>query len=61
MNIVDLIEWSRIRGDNELSVRVFSTIGALVKYIRETGKIFRNTMNGGDGNVVLRHLLRRIF
>ncbi|KAN0086315.1 hypothetical protein V8E54_000003 [Elaphomyces granulatus] len=49
VNIVDLIEWGRRRGNTEERVQQF------------TGKVFRNTLDQEDGNVVLRHLLRKIF
>jgi triacylglycerol esterase/lipase EstA (alpha/beta hydrolase family) len=61
VNIVDLIEWGRRRGDNEEQVQTFRTLPELRTYTKETGKIFRNTFDREDGNVVLRHLLRKIF
>ncbi|KAH8663688.1 hypothetical protein BGZ60DRAFT_379420 [Tricladium varicosporioides] len=59
VNIVDLIEWGR--SNSEEKVRTFSDVAELRAYTKETGKIFRNTFDQEDSNVVLRHLLRKIF
>ncbi|KAF1846454.1 uncharacterized protein K460DRAFT_406657 [Cucurbitaria berberidis CBS 394.84] len=61
VNIIDLIEWGRRRGDTDEKVRTFRNLDALRVYTTETGKIFRNRFDEEDGNVVLRHLLRKIF
>lgn len=61
VNIVDLIEWGRRRGDNEEPVQTFPSVAKLRKYIKKTGKFFHNTLNQEDGNVVLRHLLRKLI
>ena len=39
----------------------FRNVAELRAYTTNTGKIFRNTFDQEDGNVVLRHLLRKIF
>lgn len=57
----DLIEWGRGRGNTEERVQTFRKMAELRAYTKSTGKIFRNTFDQEDGNVVLRHLLRRIF
>ncbi|MCQ6513298.1 hypothetical protein NPN18_26390, partial [Vibrio parahaemolyticus] len=59
VNIVDLIEWGR--SDSQGKVRTFRNVEELRAYTRETGKVFRNTLDQESGNVVLRHLLRKIF
>jgi len=59
VNIVDLIEWGR-SGRKE-KVETFRNVAELRAYTKETGKIFRNTLKQQSGNVVLRHLLRKIF
>ncbi|PMD60523.1 uncharacterized protein K444DRAFT_394650 [Hyaloscypha bicolor E] len=59
VNIVDLIEWGR--SGSEEKVQTFYDVAELRAYTKETGKIFRNTFNQEGGNVVLRHLLRKIF
>ncbi|RYN65003.1 hypothetical protein AA0119_g11515 [Alternaria tenuissima] len=61
VNILDLVEWGRSRGSNEDRVQTFSDVAGLRAYTRRTGKVFRNTLGQTGGNVVLRHLLRRIF
>jgi hypothetical protein len=61
VNIIDLIEWGRNSGNTKERVRTFRSVAELRAYTRETGKIFRNTLDQEDGNVVLRHLLRNIF
>jgi hypothetical protein len=58
VNIVDLIEWGR--SGSEEKVQTFRDVAELRAYTKETRKIFRNTFDEG-GNVVLRHLLRKIF
>ena len=42
-------------------VQTFRNEEDLGAYTENTGKVFRNTLNQEDGNVVLRHLLRKIF
>jgi len=42
-------------------VQTFHNVAELRAYTTRTGKIFRNTINQENGNVVLRHLLRMIF
>jgi hypothetical protein len=42
-------------------VQTFRDVAELRAYTKETGKIFRNTFDQEGGNVVLRHLLRKIF
>ncbi|CAH0054294.1 unnamed protein product [Clonostachys solani] len=61
VNIVDLIHWGR--NQNRQRVRVFRDVGELRVYTRETGKIFHNPYDDDHdgGNMVLRHLLRKIF
>ncbi|RDW74148.1 hypothetical protein BP5796_07590 [Coleophoma crateriformis] len=59
VNIIDLIEWGR--SDNEDKVQTFRDVAQLRAYTKETRKIFSNTFDGEGGNVVLRHLLRKIF
>jgi hypothetical protein len=61
VNIVDLIEWGRNRGSSENRVDTFEDLARLRTYTKTTGKIYHNTLRQGDGNVVLRHLLRKIF
>ncbi|KAH8719406.1 hypothetical protein GQ44DRAFT_712336 [Phaeosphaeriaceae sp. PMI808] len=61
VNIVDLIEWGRQRSDSAERVRNFPDLDALRVYTKETRKIFHNTLDEENGNVVLRHLLRKIF
>jgi hypothetical protein len=61
VNIVDLIEWGRNRGNTEERVQTFETVADLRDYSKRTGKIFRNTFHQDDANLVLRHLLRKIF
>ncbi|KAH8655652.1 hypothetical protein BX600DRAFT_470062 [Xylariales sp. PMI_506] len=59
VNIVDLIEWRR--SDSDVPVQTFSSVAELRAYTKNTGKVFRNTLDRGSGNIVLRHLLRKIF
>lgn len=59
VDIVDLIEWGR--SDNKEKVQTFRDVAELRAHTKETGKVFRNTFDEEDGNVVLRHLLRKIF
>ncbi|KAF2188514.1 hypothetical protein K469DRAFT_565357 [Zopfia rhizophila CBS 207.26] len=59
VNIVDLIEWGR--SDSEEKVQTFCNMAGLRVYTKKTGKIFRNTFDQEGGNIVLRHLLRKIF
>jgi hypothetical protein len=54
-----LIEWGR--SGSEEKVQTFRNVAELRAYTKETGKIFRNTFNQEGSNVVLRHLLRKIF
>ena len=61
VNIVDLIEWGRSQRSNAKRVHTFRTLEDLRVYTKKTGKIFRNPFNEEDSNVILRHLLRRIF
>jgi hypothetical protein len=42
-------------------VQTFCDVAELRAYTKETGKILRNTFDQRGGNVVLRHLLRKIF
>ena len=42
-------------------METFDDVAKLRAYTKETGKIFRNTLDQDGGNVVLRHLLRNIF
>jgi hypothetical protein len=58
VNIVDLIEWGRKQDADAKRVWVFPSTNKLRNYCLETGKIFRNDL---DGSCVLRHLLRRFF
>ncbi|KFZ03503.1 hypothetical protein V502_10890, partial [Pseudogymnoascus sp. VKM F-4520 (FW-2644)] len=59
VNIVDLIEWGR--SGREEKVQTFRNVVELGAYTKETRKIFHNTSDQEGGNVVLRHLLRKIF
>ncbi|KAH8758844.1 hypothetical protein BGZ57DRAFT_944370 [Hyaloscypha finlandica] len=59
VNIVDLIEWGR--SGSEEKVQTFRDVAELRAYTKKTSKIFRNTFDQEGGNVVLRHLLRKIF
>ncbi|CAG8972327.1 hypothetical protein HYALB_00001730 [Hymenoscyphus albidus] len=59
VNIVDLIDYGR--SGSEEKVETFCDVAGLRAYTKETGKIFRNTFDQEGGNVVLRHLLRKIF
>ncbi|EFZ04512.2 double-stranded RNA-binding type zinc finger domain protein [Metarhizium robertsii] len=61
VNIIDLIEWGRKRGNADHEVRTFETEAELRAYTQRTAKIFRNTWHQEDSNVVMRHLLRKIF
>ncbi|KAM0257963.1 hypothetical protein ACHAQJ_004122 [Trichoderma viride] len=67
VNIVDLIAWRRNGGDEDedegSSVKVFKSVEELREYTMGSGKVFPaaelEEYNGG--NVVLRHLLRRLL
>ncbi|CZS94515.1 uncharacterized protein RCO7_11685 [Rhynchosporium graminicola] len=59
VNIVDLIEWGR--NGSEEKVHTFRNVAELRNYTKETRKIFRNTFDQEGSNIVLRHLLRKIF
>lgn len=72
VNLVDLLAWAReevqgVRDDDDdgrRTVQVFGSIGALAAYCKKTGKWFpledvEKAGEQGDGNVVIRHLLRR--
>ncbi|KAB2576714.1 Zinc finger protein [Lasiodiplodia theobromae] len=73
VNLVDLLAWAREdegvrrRGgddDGRRTVKVFGSVGALAEYCKKTGKWFpledvEKAGEQGDGNVVIRHLLRR--
>ena len=61
INIVDLIERERGRGNIKERVQTFRNMTELQAYTKSTGKIFRNTFDQEDGNIVLRHLLYKIF
>lgn len=63
VNIVDLIEWARAqRGHDVQPVQTFASLEDLRSYTIETKKIYHNRLeNLDEDNVVLRHLLRRIF
>jgi hypothetical protein len=41
--------------------KTFRDVAELRAYTKEAGKIFRNTFNEEVGNVVLKHLLQKIF
>ena len=60
VDIVDLIEWGRKRGNIDERVQTFRTVAELRAYSKGTGKISRNTFDEEDSNVILRHLLRNI-
>ncbi|TFB00054.1 hypothetical protein CCMA1212_008155 [Trichoderma ghanense] len=66
VNIVDLINWGRKGGegaeDNE-APEVFKSVEELKSYTYRTRKIFEQEQlrEYSGGNVVLRHLLRRLF
>ncbi|KAB8297279.1 hypothetical protein EYC80_002638 [Monilinia laxa] len=59
VNIVDLIAWGRSNREEKAST--FRDLEALRVYTKSTRKIFHNTPDDEGGNIVLRHLLRRIF
>ncbi|KAI9036176.1 C2H2-type zinc finger protein [Aspergillus affinis] len=60
INIVDLIDWAR-GGRNVGGIRQFESLTELREYSKKSHKIFHNTLDdSGDGDVVLRHLLRFI-
>ncbi|GME57779.1 hypothetical protein GTA08_BOTSDO07890 [Neofusicoccum parvum] len=69
VNLVDLLQWAREGGAGEGegrvgAVRVFASVGKLRSYCYEEDKIFpldevSKAGKAGDGNVVIRHLLRR--
>lgn len=61
VNIVDLIEWGRRRGDNEEPIQTFPDVASLRTYTKRTHKIFHNAFEQGNSNGVLRHLLRKIY
>jgi 23S rRNA A2030 N6-methylase RlmJ len=64
-----LIAWRRKGGDEEAagdkvsSIVVFKSVKELKDYTKRTQKVFpmREIKHYNGGNVVLRHLLRRIF
>jgi hypothetical protein len=60
VNTVGLIAWGR-RGDHEHRVQTFSSVAKLRAYTKMTGKVFHNTFDQGDGNIVLRYLLRKLI
>ncbi|OJD33393.1 zinc finger and btb domain-containing protein 48 [Diplodia corticola] len=72
VNLVDLVGWARreeVEGEGEASggdtIQVFGSVGALAKYCKRTGKWFpldevAEAGENGDGNVVIRHLLRKL-
>lgn len=61
VNIVDLIDWARNR-ENDSEIQLFHNLKELQDYTKSTGKIFHNNLDQmGNGNVVLRHLLRFIL
>jgi hypothetical protein len=61
VNIIDLIGWARGGGTGD-GVQQFQSLEELREYTKRTRKVFPNNMDrSGDGNVVLRHLLRFIF
>jgi hypothetical protein len=47
-----LIEWGRKRGNTEERVQTFQTVAELPAYSKKTGKIFCNTFDQEDSNVV---------
>ncbi|KAI5460060.1 hypothetical protein BGZ63DRAFT_359760 [Mariannaea sp. PMI_226] len=60
VNIIDLIEWGR--SESKKKVQTFPNLTELRDYTIRTDKIYRNPLfNKKDHNVVLRHLLRKIF
>ncbi|CAK7266892.1 hypothetical protein SEPCBS57363_002321 [Sporothrix epigloea] len=64
INIVDLIDWGRSGQPAGSPVKVYRTVAELSEYTFSTNKIFpANQVMGKDGetNIVLRHLLRRLF
>ncbi|KAL5866283.1 hypothetical protein ACKVWL_011565 [Pyricularia oryzae] len=63
VNIVDLIEWARVQRRNDAQpVQTFESLEDLRSYTIETKKIYHNRLeNLDEDNIVLRHLLRRIF
>lgn len=65
VNLVDLVEWARAGKNEEETVRVFRDVSELRRYTRSTGRFFplvevESSGADGDGQVVIRHLLRRI-
>ena len=61
VNIIDLIEWGRKRGDTEKKVQTFRKLEELQDYTKETKKFFHFSPDQEDKNVVLSNLLRVIF
>jgi len=60
VNIVDLISWARSRR-NDGEIQLFHNL-EVRDYTKTTRKIFRNNLGQtGNGNVVLRRLLRFIY
>ena len=61
VNIVDLIDWARSTGDDS-EIQLSHNLEELRVYTKATRKIFRNNLHQtGNGNTVLRHLLRFIY
>ncbi|PTB63448.1 hypothetical protein BBK36DRAFT_1096448, partial [Trichoderma citrinoviride] len=66
VNIVDLIHWGRNGGEeaeDNKPPKVFKSVQELKDYTYKSHKIFEQEQLRGynGGNVVLRHLLRRLF
>ncbi|PTB72405.1 hypothetical protein M440DRAFT_1319940, partial [Trichoderma longibrachiatum ATCC 18648] len=65
VNIVDLVHWG-IKGGEDVKgnrVKAFKSVDELRQYTKDQGKVFSQAqlMQYNGGNVVLRHLLRRLF
>lgn len=61
VNIIDLIDWAR-SGRKRDGVQQFQSLEELREYTKRSRRIFHNNLGrSGDGNMVLRHLLRFIF
>jgi hypothetical protein len=61
VNIINLVKWGRKCGRSKDKVRTVRNVAELRAYTKETGNVFSNTLHQDDGNVFLRHLLRKIF
>jgi hypothetical protein len=61
VNIVDLIEWDEIVGVTKQESRPSVMWWGCGTTPKRQGKIYRNTLDQAGSNVVMRHLLRKIY